>query len=317
MPEELEPQFRNDSFLFDDLIQPFNLKAGRQEGPALSGRFTKLGNLTNEVIGKHKYPGPVSKLVSESLALGATLAGALKFDGVFTFQIQGDGPVSLVVVDISTKDEGNSFQLRSYAQYQSEGIVNPDLNSARDLLGKGYMALTVDQGSNTERYKGLVELVGDSLDEFTQHYFKQSQQMDAAIMLCSGMDKVSGGWRASCIMLQRVAEENHEKLSSNDTDDPWRRNMILMATGTTNEMLDPDLSPKRYLYRLFHEEGLRVMSPRLLRSGCRCNKDRLVRMLRQLPKDELLELSDNGMIEVTCEFCSEVYLYNPISLEVS
>ena len=317
MTERLDLKFRNVSLSVDDLIQPFNLKAGRQEGPALSGRFTKLGKLPTEVIGKHKYPGPVSKLVSESLALGATLAGALKFDGVFTFQIQGDGPVSLVVVDVSTKDEGNSFELRSYAQYRSDRIVSSDLNSARDLLGEGYMALTVDQGSNTERYQGLVELVGDSLDEFTQHYFKQSQQMDAAIMLCSELDQVSGGWRASCIMLQRVAEENCEKLSSSNVDDPWRRNMILMATGTNREMLDPDLSPKRYLYRLFHEEGLRVMSPKLLRCGCRCSKDRLVRMLSQLPKEELLDLSDNGIIEVTCEFCSEVYLYDPISLEVS
>lgn len=299
----------------DDLIQPFNLLAGRDHGPALTGRMTRLGPLADDVLTRHDYPEPVAQLVAESLAMGATLAGALKFDGVFTLQMQGDGPVSLAVVDITTDDEGASFTLRSYAKFDAEKVAALDVANARSLLGEGYLALTVDQGPDTERYQGLVELVGDSLAEFAQHYFRQSQQMDAAVMVSAGRDDATGAWRAAGIMLQRVADRLLEILPSDEGDDPWRRTMMLMATGTDAEMLDPDLKAQRYLYRLFHEEGLRVTPPRRLTRGCRCSEERILNVLRQLPQEELVDLSIEGSVEVTCEFCNALYLFDPQTLE--
>jgi len=158
-------------------------------------------------------------------------------------------------------------------------------------------------------------LVGDTLAEFAQHYFRQSQQMDAAVMVSAGRDGATGAWRAAGIMLQRVAEQALEILPSDDGDDPWRRNMMLMATGTDGEMLDPELAPRRYLYRLFHEEGLRVTPPRRLSRGCRCSEKRILNVLHQLPPEELVDLSINGAIEVTCEFCNALYLFDPETLE--
>jgi len=298
----------------DDLIQPFNLQAGRAHGPALTGRLTRLGPLADDVLNRHDYPEPVAHLVGQALALGATLAGALKFNGVFTLQMQGDGPVSLAVVDIATADEGATFTLRGYAKFDAEKLAALDTHTARALLGKGYLALTVDQGAHTERYQGLVELVGDTLAEFAQHYFRQSQQMDAAVMVSAGREGGTGAWRAAGIMLQRVADQALEILPSDEGDDPWRRNMMLMATGTDAEMLDPDLAPRRYLYRLFHEEGLRVTPPRRLMRGCRCSEERILHVLHQLPQEELVDLSIDGAVEVTCEFCNALYLFDPETL---
>lgn len=315
MPDGGDVAVGDDSTLVDDLIQPFNLQAGRAHGPALTGRLTRLGPLADDVLNRHDYPEPVALLVGQSLALGATLAGALKFNGVFTLQMQGDGPVSLVVVDITTADEGATYTLRSYAKFDAEKLEALESASARALLGKGYLALTVDQGDHTERYQGLVELVGDTLAEFAQHYFRQSQQMDAAVMVSAGREGDAGAWRAAGIMLQRVADQALELLPSDEGDDPWRRTMMLMATGTEAEMLDPELAPRRYLYRLFHEEGLRVTPPRPLTRGCRCSEARILNVLQQLPQEELLDLSIDGAIEVTCEFCNALYLFDPQTLE--
>lgn len=305
----------DDSTPVDDLIQPFNLQAGRASGPALSGRLTRLGPLADDVLNRHDYPEPVALLVGEALALGATLAGALKFDGIFTLQIQGDGPVSPVVVDIATEDGGSTFTLRGYAKFDAEQLAALDAANARALVGKGHLALTVDQGPHTERYQGLVELVGETLAEFAQHYFRQSQQMDAAVMVSAGRAGSAGKWRAAGIMLQRVADQQLEILPSDDGDDPWRRTMMLMATGTDAEMLDPDLAPRRYLYRLFHEEGLRVTPPRRLMRGCRCSEERILNVLHQFPQAELVDLSIDGAVEVTCEFCNALYLFDPETLE--
>jgi len=297
------------------LIQPFNLQAGRASGPAMTGRLSRLGPLADDVLNRHDYPEPVAALVAEALALGATLAGALKFNGIFTLQIQGDGPVSLVVIDITTEDEGATFSLRGYANFDTDKLATLDERDARALLGKGYLALTVDQGPHTERYQGMVELVGDSMAEFAQHYFRQSQQMDAALMVSAGREGGTGAWRAAALMLQRVADQLLEILPSDEGDDPWRRTMMLMATGTDAEMLDPDLVARRYLYRLFHEEGLRVTPPRRLMRGCRCSEERILNVLHQLPQDELVDLSIDGAVEVTCEFCNALYLFDPQTLE--
>jgi molecular chaperone Hsp33 len=134
-------------------------------------------------------------------------------------------------------------------------------------------------------------------------------------MVSAGRQDGTGAWRAAALMLQRVADQLLEILPSDDGDDPWRRTMMLMATGTDAEMLDPDLAPRRYLYRLFHEEGLRVTPPRRLVRGCRCSEERILNVLRQLPQEELVDLSIDGAVEVPCEFCNSLYLFDPQTLE--
>ena len=300
----------------DDLIQPFQIHGVGTDGPMLHGRMVRLGPLVEDVLGRHDYPEPVAVLLGEALALTATLAAALKFDGVFTFQIQGDGPVSLMVVDAKTAHDGEvSMELRGYVRFDSDrlgALTAPDLHA---MIGKGYLAFTVDQGEDMERYQGLVALDGATLAECAQHYFRQSQQLDAAVMLACDRVGSDGSWRAAGLLLQRIADGDVVVPPSDDGDDPWRRAMLLMATGTSTEMLDPGLSAVRYLHRLFHQEHLRVSPARALRRGCRCSSERVINVLRSMPRDEIVELAEDGMLEVKCEFCASVYRFTPAELD--
>lgn len=299
----------------DDLVQPFQLQSGGEGETRLTGRMSRLGSVVDDVLRRHDYPDPVAELLGQAIALSATLAAALKFDGIFTFQAQGDGPVSLLLADIQTLDGGERYVVRGYANYDAEAVAGHA--GARALLGKGYLALTVDQGPHTDRYQGMVELVGDTLAECAQHYFRQSQQMDAAIMVSTGRsgDDPDAPWRAGAMMVQRIADDPNQHLPPDDEADTWRRVMMLMATGTDKEMLDPALSGDRYLFRLFHEEGVRVTPARPVTRGCRCSSGRVFNVLEQLPREDLYDLADDGWLEVTCEFCNETYRFTPEEVE--
>tara|TARA_R110002110_G_scaffold415852_1_gene658118 strand:- start:22947 stop:23972 length:1026 start_codon:yes stop_codon:yes gene_type:complete len=293
----------------DDLIQPFQLESGDDGEAKLSGRLARLGEAVDDVLRRHDYPEKVAELLGEAIALSATLAGALKFDGIFTLQVQGDGPVSLLLADVQTMDGAERYLVRGYAKYDDDALAAHE--AGESLLGEGYFALTVDQGKHTERYQGMVEITGTTLAECAQHYFRQSQQMDAAITLSAGRTGPDGAWRAGAIMVQRIADDPNIQLPSDDGDDTWRRVMMLMATGTQNEMLDPALAAERYLFRLFHEEGVRVTESRPVARGCRCSSDRVFNVLVQLPREDLQDLAVDGNLEVTCEFCSETYRFTP------
>jgi len=294
----------------DDVVLPFQLETHSQGvAPTLRGRAVRLGGLVDDVLSRHAYPAPVAGLLAEGLALTAALAGALKYEGVFTLQAQGDGPVPLMVADVTSEGA-----LRGYAKVDEERLAAAADGSPRALLGSGFLAFTVDRGDHTERYQGIVELKGETLAECAQFYFRQSEQIDTAIQLAAG--RSDGGWRATALMLQRLPEDGGRAvLASDDTEDPWRRAMLLMATMTSAELLDPALSGGTLLYRLFHEDGVRVFRPRSLNRGCRCSRERIVSVLRRLPDDEIAELKADGRVEVTCEFCSSIYAFEENELE--
>lgn len=313
-------KFYGDALGGDDLIQPFQIHGVGTDGPLLHGRMARLGPLIEDVLDRHDYPEPVARLLGEALALTATLAAALKFEGIFSFQIQGDGPVSLVVVDARTAEgEDSSMDLRGYARFDAERLEAIEKTTSRALVGDGYLAFTVDQGDDMDRYQGMVALEGETLAECAQHYFRQSQQLDAAVMLACGRDDADGAgksrWRAAGLMLQRIPDGDTVVRSSDDGDDPWRRAMMLMATGTDAEMLDPEISAVRYLHRLFHQEHLRISPARALQRGCRCSADRVINVLRSMPRDEIVELAEAGVLEVKCEFCATTYTFTPEDLD--
>ena len=292
----------------DDLTQPFSLNP--VPGVTFQGRLIRLGAVVDAIVRRHDYPAPVARVLGEALALTATLAAALKYEGIFTFQIKADGPVSLLVADVTSTGD-----LRGYAQFDPAAVA--DLHApgvtARQAFGDGHLAFTVDQGRHTERYQGLVELVGDSMADFAQHYFRQSAQLDAALIVASGPSGPAGAWRAAGVMAQRLPEAA-AALRSDDADDPWRRAMMLLATATPAELLDPDLTAPVLLHRLFHQEGLIVNRPRVLRDQCRCSAERITAVLRSIPDLGDDDVADNGKLEVTCEFCNTTYAFDPATL---
>jgi molecular chaperone Hsp33 len=293
-----------------DLIQPFVL-----EVPSLRGRLVRLGPLVDTVLSRHDYPPSVAVLLGEMLALAAVLSSMLKFEGVFTLQTKGDGPVGLAVVDMTTGGE-----LRAYAEFDAARLAGPAAapdghgSAARALLGEGYIAFTVDQGPHTERYQGIVELRGGTLADCLQHYFRQSEQLKTAVKLAAG--RVDGTWRAGGLLLQQLPEAEADGTAlANDEEDNWRRAVVLMASCTEHELLDPALPDHDLLFRLFHDERVRVYRPRPLTTGCRCSQERLERILRSLPRDEVAEMKVGGEVIMTCQFCSAEYRFDEAALE--
>ena len=175
----------------DDLVRPFQI-----DPFGLRGRLVRLGPLLDEILTRHAYPAPVAQMLGEAITLAAALAGALKYDGVFTLQTKGDGPVGLLVADVASDGA-----VRGYAQYDGEKLARATAGggviggAVPRLLGAGYLAFTVDQGGNTDRYQGIVELQGASLAECAHHYFRQSEQVEAGLKVAVAQVADAQGWR--------------------------------------------------------------------------------------------------------------------------
>lgn len=294
----------------DDLIQPFQIDAC-----ALRGRLVRLGSTIDTVLCRHDYPEPVAELLGEMLVLTAGLAAALKFDGVFIVQAKGDGPISLMVADVTS-----GGAVRGYAKFDRDRLARARAApgpgpTGPDLFGAGHLALTVDQGEHTECYQGIVALNGATLAACMQHYFAQSEQLQAAIRVAVGRVPEPAGrrsWRAGALMLQRLPPRPDTEAMPEDAD--WRRALSQMRRGSDDQLLDPGLAPNALLYRLFHEDGVRVYRPRRLQVGCRCTPGRVRAMLRALPPAELRELTVDGVLTVTCEFCNRDYRFDERAL---
>jgi molecular chaperone Hsp33 len=291
----------------DDLVQPFQIDPFQ-----LRGRLVRLGPLIDRILTRHAYPEPVAALLGEAIALAVALARALKYQGVFTLQTKGDGPVRLMVADVT-----EAGAVRGYAQYDADRLARAIAAAESGggvqapvprLLGTGYLAMTVDQGEHTDRYQGIVELQGATLAQCIHHYFRQSEQVEAGLKVAVARRPQGDGtarWRAGCLMIERLPAE--DPLRRDAEDEGWRRAMILMSSSTSQELVDPLLAPRALLYRLFHEDGVRAHAPRPLAAECRCTRERVETMLRALAPDELEDMKVDGRILVTCQFCSAVY----------
>lgn len=275
------------------------------DGSGFHGRLVRLGPAVDTIMRRHAYAPPVGAVLAESIALTAALAAALKFDGVFTLQLSGDGPVKFLVSDVTSNGD-----LRGYAGLR-EGLPTPeDVGAAPipKLFGKGYLAFTVDQGVHTDRYQGIVDLSGGTLQDCVHHYFRQSDQFSAAVKLHARRSP-DGRWRAGALMLQRSPETEDPNLRD-ATEEAWREALIMLGSCTEEELVAPDLSAHRLLFRLFHEDGVRVFETRPLRFSCRCSERKVERVLMALKEDEIEDLVVDGKITVKCEFCNEVREYD-------
>ena len=293
-----------------DLVIPYQV-----ERVGLRGRFLRFGPLLDQILDRHGYPTPIAILLAQTMALAALLGSTLKYEGAFTLQANGKGPVRIIVADLTSGGE-----VRAYAQFDAKAVAGLEsaAMSVPALLGQGHLAFTADQGPDKDRYQGIVELTGATLTECVHHYFRQSEQIDAAIKVAVEEDGLDGecGWRAGAIMIQRLPGEGPQpEMSQAANEDAWREAVALMASVTDEELTNPRLTPDRLLYRLFHEPGVRMFAPRGLRPGCRCSRERVAGTLLAFPKAEVLDLLDRGMVSVNCEFCGEAYEFDQQALE--
>jgi molecular chaperone Hsp33 len=294
----------------DDLVGAFQI-----EGEPVRGRVARLGPAIHEILTGHAYPEAVANLLGEACALAALVGSNLKFEGRLIVQAQGSGPVRYVVADYDT-----TGGLRGYCRYDAdevakacEGFVRP---GARSLLGDGIFIMTVDQGADMERYQGVTAIEGETLALCAEQYFAQSEQTPTRVRLAVGQADEGDGpqWRAGGVLIQLIAEDQ----ARGSTEEAWNRTQILFETIGEDELIDPRLASNTLLWRLFHEDGVRVFGPKPLRAFCRCSQHRIETVLKSFPAAERAEMvEDDGKIRVTCEYCSRVYSVEPAALEAA
>lgn len=277
----------------DNIVQTFQL-----EDSNLRGRIVRLGSVMDDLLTRHAYPDSVSYLTGEVAVLALLLSSMMKYDGIFTLQTQSDGPVSMLVADIT-----HHSVMRACAKFDPATLDG----DAAHLLGEGHLAFTVDQGDDTERYQGIVSLTGNGLQDSVQHYFTQSEQIATGIRIAVGRTE-SGQWRGGAIMLQRLPEQGSTDDGEAHEDD-WRRAMVLLQSCTDAELLDETLAHDDLLFRLFHEGGVRVYDPLAVEEGCRCSQERANHILDMMPREDRQDMVVDGQITVTCEFCNRHYVF--------
>jgi molecular chaperone Hsp33 len=303
----------------DDAVIPFEVNA-----LDLRGRLTRMGPALDELLTKHDYPAAVGKLLGEAIVLTTLLGSSLKFDGRFILQTQTDGPVSFLIVDFQAPD-----RLRAYARYDAKRLKTAADSGA--LLGKGHLAMTIDQGPDMSRYQGLVALDGGGLEAAAHEYFLRSEQIPTRVRIAVG-EEFRGGeggrhrWRAGGVLIQFLPKAperaRQADLHPGDApegtvphtvaeDDAWVEGQSLISTVEDVELIDPDLSGERLLYRLFHERGVRVFKPLDLHARCSCSRDAVSAMLKSFEAKDRAEMVKEGKVVVTCEFCSSVYEFTP------
>lgn len=293
----------------DDRILPFHI-----EGRDVRGRLVRLGGVVDEILSNHGYPDGIAALLAHAVTLAALLGDALKFDGKLTVQAKGDGPVGTIVADYKTPDGPRAGgALRGWADFDSEAYdkaVAEGIDAGREvpqLLGAGHFAFTIDRGADMDRYQGIVALEGATLAECAQKYFDESEQLPTALKLFA--EQTDQGWRAGGLMIQFLPSGGPQ-FDDDGNDDDWRRSAVLMASARDDELVSSSLSAEQLLFRLFHEDGVRVFEREPLDVFCQCSRERISGLLDTFTPEEKVEMVVDGSIVVTCRFCNKSYHFD-------
>lgn len=296
----------------DDFILPFQVGAG-----SVRGRIVRLGSAADAVLRPHAFSPAASELIGEAAVLAALMGASLKFDGKLIFQAQGDGDVRMLVAD-----------------YASDGAIRATASLAgpaaarglASLMGKGHLAITIDQGPDMDRYQGVTPIEGRTLEDAAIGYFAQSEQIPTAIRLAVGKVIRPGGsevWRAGGVMVQFMPGEGGSRergeaaLASAEDEEAWNRAAAFLNTTQADELLDPALTAEDLLFRLFHEDGVRVFDAKALRAECSCNAGKISAVLARYSPEDLTDMADDGRIKVSCEFCRSDYFFGLDGTEVA
>lgn len=303
----------------DDHVVPFAVEA-----LDVRGRAVQLGPMLDAILSRHAYPEPVARLLAEACVLAVLLGTSLKFQGKFILQTRTDGPVDMLVADFSTP-----HALRGYARFDAgrlEALTAAGESDGRSLLGNGVLALTIDQGEHTQRYQGIVQLDGVTLEEAARTYFRQSEQIPTELKLSVAKLVAPGAaeqWRAGGLLAQFLPEApermrlpdlpggDGDPAAEASMDDSWREVQALLSTIEPTELIDPTVGAERLLYRLFHEHGVRAFEGVRVADQCSCSREKIRGILAGFSAEEIHDSTEDGAIRVACEFCSTAYEFDP------
>lgn len=297
----------------DELGADSNIVASFQlEKQAVRGRIASLdGAVLGAILGRHNYPQEAARFLGEALTLAVLIGSSLKMEGRVAVQAQGNGPVPLMVAEFHTDGALRGMLKFDQEKWDRLDRVNKgDLPHPRQVFGNGALAITIiDDNQYIEPYQGVVPLDGTTLAECAEHYFEASEQVPTKIRLAVGQIKKAGEdetWQAGGALIQRIAGDENR----GNTEEDWNHASILFQSVTDAELIDPDLSMGRVLYRLFHEDGVRMEAPKHVRDECTCSREKLVTTMKNMPDDELIDLAQEtgkDYFEADCQFCGRQY----------
>ncbi len=287
-----------------DFVLPFDLPKAD-----LRGRLVRLDAVSTRALSAHPLPEDAQRVLAEALVLAGLLGSALKLEGRLSVQTKGDGPLTMAVADYFA-----GGGLRGYGRLDEERFnALEKKNDFSALVGNGALAITIEPTPGAPAYQGLVSLSPKSLSASAETYFMQSEQLPTIITLAAGFIYQSGvgyGWRAAGLMVQAVPGKTEDSVRHGDN---WQRISMFLETLTALELLDTSLSAESLLWRLFHEDEIRVHPAKELHFQCTCSADKVLPVLQSYPVEERPSLADeDGVIRTRCEFCGTEYKF-PLS----
>lgn len=285
---------------YSDFVLPFDLpKAG------VRGRLVRLDASSGRALSHHALPEEAARVAGEALALSAILGSALKLDGRLTLQTKSDGPLDLVTVDYYGADAEKPRGVRAFGRLDAARFAARTEKTFAALAGQGALAITIEPRVGGNTYQGIVELSPEGLAASAETYFTQSEQLPTAMRLAAAPLFVAGDkaphWRAGGLMLQSMPD-------AKNMDEDWERLSILMKTAEDLELVDTALAPETLLWRLFHEDEVRVHPAEPIAFRCDCDGARIAVILKGYSAEERAGLADpDGIIRASCEFCGKVH----------
>ncbi|MCI0510143.1 molecular chaperone Hsp33 [Chromohalobacter marismortui] len=261
------------------------------------GEIVGLQQAYAEVLDKHAYPEAVNRQLGELLSAVALLTETVKLDGTVSLEVRGQGAVRLLMAESNPGGD-----LRAIARLEDEAALPEENASLAALVGEAQIVITLDPREG-QRYQGIVAVEADSLAACLEDYFARSEQLATRLWLAAD------GHRAAGMLLQQLPDDD-----AHSDADAWERTVHLATTLSDAELLD--LEQRELLYRLFHEEQVRVFDPKTLRFGCTCTRERIANALHGLGAEELRSIvQEQGEVETQCHFCHSHYRFSAADIE--
>ncbi len=275
-----------------------------------------LSNAWTEGLTHQDLPEPVHGLLGELVAAATLLASNIKFDGSLVLQLQGDGPVALLVVECTA-----DLSIRATATLRDAQAITPDgtLQSLLNVGGEGRFMVVLDpkrSDQHMQPYQGIVPIQEHTIAGCLEHYMRDSEQLDTRLALAADSQHCAG------LLMQRLPDQGgtgtdtDNKLESTASDPsvspmPWEELQLLLDTVDTRELLDTDTDT--LIHRLLWEHDVIAFDPQPVQWHCPCTRERVAGMLRMLGEDEVQSILDEqGQISVSCNFCGKPYMFDEI-----
>ncbi len=261
------------------------------EDLSVRGELVQLDDVYQQIISSKEYPAAVQKLLGELLVATTLLTATLKFEGSITMQLQGDGPVSLAVIN-----GDHDQKIRGVARF--EGDIADDAG-LHDLMGKGHLVITITPKKG-ERYQGVVGLEGDNLSEVLEGYFANSEQLKTRLWIRTG--EHDGKPHAAGMLLQVMPD-------GTGTPDDFEHLEQLTNTVKNEELFA--LEANDLLYRLYNQEKVQLFTPQPVEFFCGCSRERSGSAIITVAKEEIYDiLSTEGSVALHCDYCGTNYSFD-------